>query len=291
MDGPQRHCEIGNECLRLPRLDGEQSAGVEVGSKAAQERQSEPRHNLLGGLTIARVPIAGTGHSMRIASSRLHSSPTGEEFFTLTSTVRSRPVPYKKRRNESADRVEAEEARIAPEQKANRRLGRGRAGAYRPGHGSAARGPGPGRDRDDMQTRKDGPVSRGLPERRDLPFEADEGPWRHETMHRGTRPLPCPVQGSLVSAWNRSAGARHPIRYKSDSSFEGKSHEWNRPDSRYPRQLAQGVVQSRSAARGTGRSPDGRDPRDLRPRRNPSVQRGRRADTSDSGRRAEGEGS
>src|SRR5262249_700880 len=58
----RRHREIAKEGLRLSRRKGEGSAGIEVGSKAAQERQSEPRHHRLGGLTIARVSTAAMGH-------------------------------------------------------------------------------------------------------------------------------------------------------------------------------------------------------------------------------------
>ena len=45
--------------------DRVRSAGIEVGSKAAQKRQSEPRHHPLGGLTIARVSTRPMGHVLR----------------------------------------------------------------------------------------------------------------------------------------------------------------------------------------------------------------------------------
>src|SRR5262245_5716260 len=56
------HRQITKEGLRLSRRKGEGSAGIEVGSKAAQERQSEPRHHRLGGLTIARVSTPAASH-------------------------------------------------------------------------------------------------------------------------------------------------------------------------------------------------------------------------------------
>jgi hypothetical protein len=50
-----------------------------VGSKAAQERQNEPRHHLVGSFTVAPASIAG---------------PATARNFTLTSTDCSRPARY-----------------------------------------------------------------------------------------------------------------------------------------------------------------------------------------------------
>src|SRR5262247_1066207 len=102
-----RHGQIGKESLCLSRRKGKGSAGIEVGSKAAQQRECEPRHYRLGGLTLARASSRHAGHPERVHTSQssdgrnirpIGARPSQANLFTLASTDCSRPF----RRVESA---------------------------------------------------------------------------------------------------------------------------------------------------------------------------------------------
>ena len=89
-----RHRQVGQESLGLPGGEGEGYAGIEAGSKAAQERQREPRHRVTHSrrLTIAR--LSRTGHR-RLGYGRPCPARRAQ-LFTRTSTDRSHPNLYKR---------------------------------------------------------------------------------------------------------------------------------------------------------------------------------------------------